>query len=308
VPVQGRCGILAPNGPAQRRIDSHACTCGLSPSRLSRAGTPVAAMPCSLRPWLRRVAMQVITLQATILERFTPQFGSTNLLLLPPLSFRSSALPSASAIAVCARSAAEASLLQACLACPEGGHCAGKLSPPIAKQDWWGIDGGTLFTSCQTGRCLGSTNCSQVSTRARTGQDGQTGADSIVEWPCRAVRTRSHPELSGVVQLYTGRLCKRCNRGYYPWFGECLQCPDDFAWTAKNTLTVICQYGIIWLLWIVVNRLLCETLMMADSLLNFAQMYVASLCVVCCHMISALHAAWFLQRWCNRGVRPQLAS
>ena len=104
-----------------------------------------------------------------------------------------------------------------------------------------------------------------------------------------------HRELGGVVQRYTGRLCKRCNRGFYPWFGECVQCPDGFAWTAKNTLTVIYRYGIIWLLWIVVNRLLCETLMMADSLLNFAQMYVAWLflrwishafCAVC-RMLSA---------------------
>jgi hypothetical protein len=41
------------------------------------------------------------------------------------------------------------------------------------------MDGDTLFTSCQTdvqnGRCLGSTNCSQVSTHARTVQDGQAG-------------------------------------------------------------------------------------------------------------------------------------
>jgi len=116
-----------------------------------------------------------------------------------------------------------------------------------------------------------------------------------------------HRELGGVVQLYTGRLCKRCNDGYYPWFGECLLCPDGFAWTAKNTLTVIYRYGIIWLLWIVVNRFLCETLMMADSLLNFAQMYVACFCVVC-RMLSAFYVAWFLQRWCARGVRSEMAS
>ncbi len=109
------------------------------------------------------------------------------------------------------------------------------------------------------------------------------------------------------MQLYTGRLCNRCNYGYYPWFGECIQCPDGFAWTAKNTLTVIYRYGIIWLLWIVVNRFLCETLMMADSLLNFAQMYVACFCVVC-RMLSAFYVAWFLQRWCARGVRSEMAS
>ena len=34
---------------------------------------------------------------------------------------------------------------------------------------------------------------------------------------------------------------------------------------------VIYRYGIIWLLWIFVNRFLCEKFNMADSLLNFAQ-------------------------------------
>ena len=34
---------------------------------------------------------------------------------------------------------------------------------------------------------------------------------------------------------------------------------------------MIYRYGIIWLVWIVVNRFLCERLQMADSLLNFAQ-------------------------------------
>ena len=31
------------------------------------------------------------------------------------------------------------------------------------------------------------------------------------------------------------------------------------------------RYGIIWLLWIFVNRFLCPKFKMADSLLNFAQ-------------------------------------
>jgi hypothetical protein len=30
---------------------------------------------------------------------------------------------------------------QACAACPDGGTCAGKLTPPVAKRDWWGVDG-----------------------------------------------------------------------------------------------------------------------------------------------------------------------
>ena len=153
--------------------------CG--PSRY--VGTLMAVMPSSPRPWLRRIARGCRLLQCeqqfwrgSHLHSKTQIYAARTQLLLRPLTFGSSALPSASAIEVCARSAAKVSFLQACSACPEGGLCAGKLSPPIAKRDWWGIDGGTLFTSCQTdGRCVGSTNCSQVSTHARTGKDGQAG-------------------------------------------------------------------------------------------------------------------------------------
>ena len=76
------------------------------------------------------------------------------------------------------------------------------------------------------------------------------------------------------MQTYTGRLCSRCNLGFYPWFGGCEPCPDKkFGLTVNNAFTVIYRYGIIWLLWVIVNRFLCEKLLMADSLLNFAQMY-----------------------------------
>jgi hypothetical protein len=67
------------------------------------------------------------------------------------------------------------------------------------------------------------------------------------------------------LQRYTGRLCARCGTGYYPWFVDCLECPDGFGWSPKNALTVFYRYGIIWLLWVVVNRFLCEKLLMADS-------------------------------------------
>ena len=142
----------------------------------------MAAMPSSLRPWLHashRCADYYTAINSPGEVRTSiskHKYTARTQLLLRPLPFGPFALPSASAIEVCAQWAAEVSLLQACSACPEGGLCAGKLSPPIAKRDWWGIDGGTLFTSCQTdGRCEGSTNCSQVSTHARTGKDGQAG-------------------------------------------------------------------------------------------------------------------------------------
>ena len=57
-------------------------------------------------------------------------------------------------------------------------------------------------------------------------------------------------------QPYQGRDCGRCNRGYYPFFGDCLQCPDPFGYTSKNALTVFGRYLIIWLLWMFINRIL----------------------------------------------------
>ena len=42
----------------------------------------MAAMPSSLRPWLRRIAVQIISLQATVLERFAPPFQNSNLRFL----------------------------------------------------------------------------------------------------------------------------------------------------------------------------------------------------------------------------------
>ena len=45
-------------------------------------------------------------------------------------------------------------------------------------------------------------------------------------------------DLGGAMQLYTGRLCQRCNYGYYPWFGKCLECPDSFGWAPSNVGTV----------------------------------------------------------------------
>ena len=116
--------------------------------------------------------------------------------------------------------------------CPEGGKCDGKLGRPVAKEGWWGINGSTLFITCDEGRCMGGSDCSMQ---------------------------------------FSGRQCKRCSTGYYKFFQECIQCPDEFGWTVKNTFTLIFRYGSIWLLWIAVNRFFCEHLMMADSLLTFAQ-------------------------------------
>jgi hypothetical protein len=110
------------------------------------------------------------------------------------------------------------------------------------------------------------------------------------------------------MQTYTGRLCSRCNLGFYPWFGGCEPCPDKkFGLTVNNAFTVIYRYGIIWLLWIIVNRFLCEKLLMADSLLNFAQMYAAWFLRLYVAWFLRLYVAWFLQRGCARRVRSGLA-
>ena len=172
----------------------------------------------------------------------------------------------------------------------------------LANTDWWGMDGDSLFVACKEdleerdqnrGRCLGSTNCSKVRLAfllPTRGLHVNCGSGPIC--------TLHRRDLGGAMQLYTGRLCQRCNFGYYPWFGKCLECPDRFGWAASNVGTVnppprflsplprrpfgihgrvsalhqvIYRYGTIWLLWILVNRFLCEQLQMADAFLNFAQ-------------------------------------
>ena len=57
----------------------------------------------------------------------------------------------------------------------------------------------------------------------------------------------------------------QCAPGFYPWFDGCESCPEPFGWTPKNTFTVIYRYGIILVLWIAVNRVLCERLQMMDA-------------------------------------------
>ena len=81
-------------------------------------------------------------------------------------------------------------------------------------------------------------------------------------------------------QRRSGRLCHTCNDGYYPFFGGCEPCPDargacrfalsaDFrsgsmhvclaaGFTPGNVGIVIGTYGIVWLAWLVVNRIVCD--------------------------------------------------
>ena len=71
------------------------------------------------------------------------------------------------------------------------------------------------------------------------------------------------------VQSYAGNKCMQCAPGFYPWFDGCKSCPEPFGWTPKNTFTVIYRYGIILVLWIAVNRVLCERLQMMDAYAPF---------------------------------------
>ena len=191
VSMQGRCDILAQHGPSTA-TDRFTCLCMWSAAlrvmwaHLWRSCLPLLGRGCvASRGGCRLLQCKQQFWRGSHLHSKTQIYAARTQLLLRPLPFGSSALPSASAIEVCARSAAEVSFLQACSACPEGGQCAGKLSPPIAAKDWWGIDGDTLFTSCptdvQNGRCLGSTNCGQVSTHASIGQDGQLGGTAWLD-------------------------------------------------------------------------------------------------------------------------------
>ena len=73
--MQGRCDILAPHGPSTA-TDRFTCLCMWSAAlrvmwaHLWRSCLPLLG---------RRIAVQVITVQATVLERFAPPFQNTNL-------------------------------------------------------------------------------------------------------------------------------------------------------------------------------------------------------------------------------------
>ena len=80
----------------------------------------------------------------------------------------------------------------------------------------------------------------------------------VAQPPCSRRSNMVESAAAGLfgAQPYQGRDCGRCNRGYYPFFGDCLQCPDPFGYTSKNALTVFSRYLIIWLLWMFINRIL----------------------------------------------------
>ena len=74
----------------------------------------------------------------------------------------------------------------------------------------------------------------------------------------------------------------QCAPGFYPWFDGCESCPEPFGWTPKNTFTVVYRYGIILVLWIAVNRVLCERLQMMDAYAPRSAPRVGALASVSC--------------------------
>jgi hypothetical protein len=79
------------------------------------------------------------------------------------------------------------------------------------------------------------------------------------------------PAVQGrALQAYQDVLCHRCNHGYYPLIGLCLECPERGA-TVRNVGTAIGIYGAIWLLWLFINRFICEELIFMDTICNFCQ-------------------------------------
>ena len=89
-------------------------------------------------------------------------------------------------------------------------------------------------------------------------RDAWAGPAVVRHVPLAQLRVNRGRERFGCfgAQRYRGRQCVHCNIGYYPWFDDCEKCPDPFGWTAKNALTVVYRYGIIWLLWLIINRVL----------------------------------------------------
>jgi hypothetical protein len=84
---------------------------------------------------------------------------------------------------------------------------------------------------------MGSTNCSKVRPLGYLFSVWRAWHRGSIRPPMYASGDFHH-DACGLIQFYTGRLCQRCNDGYYSWFGKCLQCPESMGWTAKNALTV----------------------------------------------------------------------
>ena len=75
-----------------------------------------------------------------------------------------------------------------------------------------------------------------------------------------------------LAQNWKGTLCFECNVDHYPLIGLCLECPDRGAGaTTRNIGNMIAIYGGIWLMWLLLNRVLCEKLVFMDSIINFCQ-------------------------------------
>ena len=75
-------------------------------------------------------------------------------------------------------------------------------------------------------------------------------------------------------QNWKGTLCFECNVDHYPLIGLCLECPDRGAGaTTRNIGNMIAIYGGIWLMWLLLNRVLCEKLIFMDSIINFCQVW-----------------------------------
>ena len=73
-------------------------------------------------------------------------------------------------------------------------------------------------------------------------------------------------------QNFRGALCYRCEKGYYPLIGLCLECPDKKTGISiPNVGNVIAIYGGICLLWLVLNRFIAEKLIFMDTICTFCQ-------------------------------------
>jgi hypothetical protein len=97
--------------------------------------------------------------------------------------------------------------------------------------------------------------------------------EPLIRTPPPTRRIGPQPAVHGhALQAYQDVLCHRCNEGYYPLIGLCLECPERGA-TVRNVGTAIGIYGTIWLLWLVINRFICEELIFMDTICNFCQVH-----------------------------------
>jgi len=122
---------------------------------------------------------------------------------------------------------------------------------------------------------LGAWRAHRPTTSPMRSSDCVPRCEPVQSSPAGRIASFRDARLYGVpvrAQNFRGALCYRCEKGYYPLIGLCLECPDKKTGISiANVGNVIAIYGGICLLWLVLNRFIAEKLIFMDTICTFCQ-------------------------------------